>query len=227
MHFYYEFGCILYENRSYFLQLYPLNILALFALQFNVLFLAISVQCLADISILGAVLTSIMSFNFFFKVQQLSHLIGPQFGRLSLSRLNRYYREHTEILVLLIHANRIYGNAFLAYLLASMPFNVHLVLMLSWFDTEQNRITHFYLWCIALNQFITIFGFHLLSTAFTKQIHRDSKRLFHIYVHGQLYSLHNRLKLANYISKFHIDKPYGITYGKYGLITFNTFFRVR
>ena len=86
----------------------------------------------------------------------------------------------------------------------------------------------FFVIFFAAQQFICIFGIHILVANLNKKIHRPSKQIIHLNLHDQFLRSKNniliKLKLNSFIIVFHTRKKYGVTYGKnLGLITLKTF----
>ena len=76
-------------------------------------------------------------------------------------------------------------------------------------------------------QYIVFIFLHVMAAAYSNQIHKCRKRLFHYHAMNNLeISTRNRFKLSLYLTKFSTSKKYGISYASYGLMTFASFFKV-
>ena len=142
--------------------------------------------------------------------------------------IDKFITLHTQTLLLIFQFNSLYSQLLFLFMGAQLPINTYLItrLMLSQFNIQTSVI---FINFISL-QYICILFFHILSAMYCHRIHSCSNRLFHINAN----SLNKRdkgklsasFKIDLYIAKFNTNKKYGISYGPFGLMTFNTFAKV-
>ena len=219
----------LYQHRDYFADWAVWGPPKVLFTLFNTVFFFVAMLNFAHCCILTATLSITSTRLIFVKLTQLTSFLQHRNLKLNTDGrgLLKYFRSHTETLKIIVHQNRIYGMAFFAYLLITMPLNALLTLsvLLPGKVQLENRI---FLGFMAVSQFIYIFGIHLMCAIYTKKIHSNSRRLIHLNVlyATRMTSTSLRLKLALYIEKFHTRNCYGISYGKFALITFIAFAKV-
>ena len=141
--------------------------------------------------------------------------------------LRKYYHFHCKSLLTTININKIFGNFLLMTLLINTPLNAYLVMTL----VNQRLSFWFFIntLCGITFQIMFIFVLHLASINYSKHVHSTSKTLLsiNILIKLQYINIYDRLKLWHYISKTHTKQKYGTTYGKIGIVTFSTFFKVK
>lgn len=80
---------------------------------------------------------------------------------------------------------------------------------------------------IILQQWIGLFGCHLICAMYTKKIHKSGPPdLLAANSRIKFHSLRMQFKVSHYIEKFHTQNRYGLTYAKFGLIDMKAFIRV-
>ena len=132
---------------------------------------------------------------------------------------------HTDTLTKIIAGNRYFGQMLLDFMFIYMPINIFLFtqLILSRFELMATFV------CINVLAFhyITLFGFHLLAAMYSARIHKCRYWLLGWSSRAQFSRrLGTKLKLAHYICAFHTENRYGISYGEFGLISFESFTKV-
>lgn len=136
---------------------------------FNTFFFFTGMLNFAHCCILTATLSITSTKLIFVKLTQLTSYLQNRSLKLSTNGrgLFKYFRSHTETLQIIVHQNKIYGMAFFAYLLITMPLNALLTLsvLLPGEVQLENRI---FLGFMAFSQFIYIFGIHLMCAIYTK-----------------------------------------------------------
>nr|XP_046916809.1 uncharacterized protein LOC124497227 [Dermatophagoides farinae] len=143
---------------------------------------------------------------------------------ISLSMLKWFRVEHTKTVRFVSNWNSIYSKCFTMYLIANIPFNLYIVIQLLFAKSEQ--IVIIMLSIMASQQFIGIFGAHLLIASIPHGIHhRSILHLISLNLRLRFRTFREHLKLINYNEKFHTKKPYGLTYYRMNLITTNTFLK--
>lgn len=195
-------------------------------LQFNAVFFNFGLLIFAHSCIMMATLFIITTKIFFIKLTQMRQMAMSKKMMESINiTMSRYAKGHTKTLVMIQKGNVFYGTAFLIYLVLNLPFNVFVVMSIILYKNF-SLFKIMFLFTLAAQGFVFIFGVHLMCALYTKRIHQDSKLLMHLNVHCPNQTIDTRLRLSNYIMKFHTKNCYGITYSKFGLITFKAFFKV-
>lgn len=194
----------------------------------------ISILIFANITINVANYLAIFTFAIFHVLSGLNQLLTK--NNMKIWYMRKFMSIHTEELTTILKVNRINSIIFLAFIVLNVPINLYTVV--GFMLNIYNKVSLIFLTNIVIYQYNAIFGFHLFASIYTERIHRCSRRLTHLYVndwpHSQYkgtkmidsYVTINRLKLSNYIEKFHTEKRYGFTYGPFGLITYKTFAKV-
>ena len=123
-------------------------------------------------------------------------------------------------------ANSTYGRGLFFYLVTNCPLSCIFVVVM--FDDTLNSMISFLILLYVLNQFIGLFGIHILVVTLNANIHKTSKRMIHLSIHDRKFFKFSRMKLKvhNYNVAFHTSKKYGITYSSFGLISFSSFAKV-
>ncbi|KAH9403229.1 hypothetical protein TYRP_015109 [Tyrophagus putrescentiae] len=143
---------------------------------------------------------------------------------LSLEVFLRFASFHTKTLALITAGNGYFGSLLVYFLLIYLPMNAYLSIQIALGSFPPFPT---FIYCnVHAFEYTYIFGFHFLCTFYTAKIHQCAPRLLHYSsVREQFRSLPAKLKLAHYIEKFHTDRRYGITYGDFGLVSFESLFK--
>ena len=123
----------------------------------------------------------------------------------------------------IFNINPIYGEAFLVYLVINLPisalFAMDLILGVGSLIFRVISTT------LLISQFLVIFIIHFLIANRNSQLSHQSRRILILPFHHKFSpSIKNRLNL--FIQTFHSNAKYGITYGRFGLITLFAFSKV-
>lgn len=133
-----------------------------------------------------------------------------------------------KLLILVCHADSIYGTIIFLIILANGPISNFFVLKIL-FDPELFLFNRFLYYLIISEQILFVFFFHILATLYNKFLHYPSRCLINqfVYITFLQSTNYNRLKCSLWLEKFHTKNPYGFTYGGTGLITMKSFVKVR
>lgn len=128
--------------------------------------------------------------------------------------------------------NRMYGRIFITFLVVNGPINGYLLVLI-----VTGRVSHHSAIFLALNTLLSaicLFVVHFYLVTFSRHFHRPASVLFNKSVvqrpRGgcwlQLERTRSRLRLSNLTCALYTKNQYGITYGKFGLVTLQTFSKV-
>lgn len=135
-----------------------------------------------------------------------------------------YRKNYIRTLIFILKVNRYYRDIFLMFLLANFPANVMVVIKLL---GEFNIITFLVLLIFFSEQAGAIILLHLAIATFNAQHNNTCKQMISQFVpyHNRVPSRYN-FKLNMFIQAYYTKKKYGITYGRFGLISLLTFTKV-
>ncbi|KAH9426275.1 hypothetical protein DERP_010842 [Dermatophagoides pteronyssinus] len=249
---------IFWENLQIF-------IIQLVIAELNCLFTLFIWFCMAHILILATVVLFIFASVIFIKLDQCNQLIKSIMYRMIMIlknsnnsnnklqqqqlfinyRLDRFMFEHTDTLTLVEKTDQQYSNLLTIFLLSTTPLNIILmgsfIIQLQQQQQQKTLLEQLLSLSMTFQQWIGVFGAHLLFACFSTKIHKCSKSLLslatnHYYStttttdiqqnhhqHQFCWPIRRQLRLANYIEKFHTKNHYGLTYSKITLISFKSF----
>ena len=136
--------------------------------------------------------------------------------------LLRHYRQSMATVLSIV---AYYNGQWIAWLAINLPLNCYLLGSIL-FSVDFNR--HWIsLWILfMIQQWLVIFGVHLLNARFNDTLVSPNRALFHIATVGRR-PLRITLQLALHLEAFHTRNRYGVCYGKIGLISMFSFLKVR
>lgn len=167
---------------------------------------------------------------FHLKLRQLS----PYLGRLGPGQLRwfhyRFYKRHLHsVLMPFLAYNHLYGQLFLVFLIVNCPLNALIVVTFLKPDSL-SFLGQIYLGVYAALQMVALFLIHLYLVGFSRHFHAPSCSLWRLYgqtlgteAFRQIGNFQVRLQIANSIEAFNSKHRYGVTYGKFGLVTLRSF----
>lgn len=215
---------LLNEQYNYFFQQFWLmNIIKIINIEFNMILCTIDFNLLANTTFLLGITVLIFAMIILIKFHLLHSFLNKNriYSRLEI---NNIMNDHNNIFQLVCQFNHSYRKIILWYLIGNMPYNIYR-LFLS--NKKMNVFQKIGAYIFVFQQFIGIFGFHLLFSSFPSKIHGITiKRLISINVRQHFSFFKFQLKLTNYILKFHIKNRYGMHYNKIGLLHLRAFFKV-
>ena len=143
--------------------------------------------------------------------------------------IRHYPQTYSLLYDVLVLANRMYSRWFTAFLIINCPFNCALITALV--ASHHTLYTTFLVAATAAQQFIAIFGVHLVIAMLNSRFHKTSKLFIRLYMRCQPQKKKKKktisgIRIANFIHAFHTDRKYGITYYKMGLISMFAFAKV-
>ncbi len=197
--------------------------------QINVTFFIQAAINIIDICVLASCLGVVSNWILYRKIGQVSAFIGSIVPCLFKPfHLNCFLWFNIEYLQFIADSNRVYGRALFYYNIISYPSNAAIMMFLLW-DNKASTLFQLMAAFSAIDQILIIFIFHLMAAQMTIKFHRPVKQMRKVYLYSKfLVRLRTRLKLANYLERFHLDsdKQYGLSYGQWQLITFQTYGKV-
>src|SRR5699024_2626879 len=139
--------------------------------------------------------------------------------------LNLFLYHNNQYLQTIADISRIYGYAFLVYILVSCPTNTTLITMLAF--RKMSIVLHLGILVVVWNQLLFIFVVHIFAAVLSEKIHKPAKPLISFFVHSSRnLNFRTKIKLHFYIEQFHSKKLYGLTYGNISVVSFQSFGKV-
>lgn len=175
--------------------------------------------------ILSGSLGVILIFSFFILFKKSYEFLVNNKNRHYLTHYKKFQFIFVSLLRLFFHQNNWLGKAFTLFVILNVPPNAYLI---TWIFLGDNLFTWKVLNFVVFTvQILCIFGFHLAISEFTNLISKFAKPLIKLIVYNQnkTGSLRYRLKVTNEIYFLHSQNRLGMTYGKIGLITINSFIK--
>lgn len=109
-----------------------------------------------------------------FKFRQLDEFLVDYFHQLTPYKLRIFFISHTETIRLMFEMNRIYSLPCTVYIFANIPFNVFLIMTTLFAASGKDNIELIMISLMIIQQFIGLFGVHLLIASFSKHIHKKN-----------------------------------------------------
>lgn len=142
-----------------------------------------------------------------------------------------YFRsQFSHTLVYFFKVNALYGRTFFAYLLAFVPINVALSV---WAIQNEGTLTgQIVLISTSVSVSNLLFVIHLLLAMCSPKLHRPRKQLLSLMAQSSLSHKFKmpkitRFRLLHQIYVLHTKRPYGFTYGSFGLVSLSAFAKVK
>lgn len=217
---------LLNEYSGYFFQpIWLMDLLKIITIEFNMFLCAIDFNLLANTTFLLGITILIFTLIILIKFHLL-HLFLNQNRTYSTMEIKNIIKDHNNIFQMVCQFNRSYRKIIIWYLIGNMPYNIYRPFYFI-LNHNINLFQQLGAYIMVIQQFIGIFGFHLLFSSFPMKIHGLTiKRLISINVRQQFTMFGFHLKLTNYILKFHIKNRYGMHYNKIHLLHLQAFFKV-
>lgn len=187
----------------------------------------ITVNLLADILLLCGILGVTVQAVAFIKVVQLNVYV------FRLSVTNFRWRHFTFFqgqinfaLTFLDDINRLYGAAIPVFLFLHCPLNGVLAVALLMGAINRHLLALAYI--ILTIQWAFILGIHFFCITICKRLHLPAKHFLKLFVNyrGSCFQhIKRRLKMTTYLEQFYTQNVFSVTYGRFGKITYSSFFR--
>ena len=177
---------------------------------------------------LFATLSIIISINMFIRTYNFCRYVATISPcHFSVTFINMFLNLNAQSLAAITDINAIYGKAFLAFILVAYPYNAMLVMRMA--ITQANMVVKLFLASIWSQQVFFMFVIHLFAVILARRFHRPANRLIKVEIVSRKLGrdVRTRLKLDRYIEQFHAKRQYGLTYGKCGDVTFQSFGKVQ
>lgn len=178
-----------------------------------------------DICILLSVIAVMEAYLFVIKQSQVVALLCSH-QAVTWRHMTKFCITERQIFLLFDSMNRIYGDAFLVFLILNCPSSVMFLSMILLGQLCSLLAVYFVLMYF-MHQMSCIFGMHLVATQYSHRLHLPSRRLAQLMVGKVFPSLRTKLKVVHFVLAFHVKKRYGANYGKsLGLISLAAFAKV-
>ena len=209
---------------SYFLLYFPKGPLILAYGLCNLLFIDCFSMAFALVNIVWSTIIFTFTLCMFIGLKQANKML--QNSTLSSYSFGKFCSFHTEILTKIIAGNRYFGQMLLDYILIYVPISIYCFteIILGRFGL----MAIFIAINVLVFNYMVMFGFHLLAAMYSARIHKCRYWLLGWSARAQFgrRRLGTGLKLSHYICAFHTENQYGISYGNFGLISFDSFTKV-
>lgn len=139
--------------------------------------------------------------------------------------LRKFMHYHTETLLVIFSFSHIFGHLLTAYIIINFPVNSFLCRLIA-SGRISNVATLFYV-ILVVGQSFYIIVFHLMSAKFTDRIHNVTPKLMQLMLSSHLNTVNYKIKLLNYIGKFHCTNYYSVQYMQFGTVTMMSCLKVR
>ena len=208
---------------KFFLMDFPIGPLSLAHALANWLLTNSYIIAFALVNITWSIIIFTFTICMFLRLKQGNKLLLN--STLSPYKFGKFCSFHTETVTKIIAGNRYFGQMLLDFIVIYMPINIfHFTEMIL---GRYGLMTKFLTVNILAFHYVTLFGIHLMAAMYSARIHKCRYWLLGWSARAQFGKrLDARLKLAHYISAFHTENRYGISYGEIGLISFDSFFKV-
>ena len=146
-----------------------------------------------------------------------------ELGKLSIAPLVFIMVSYRKTIQYILEINPLYGEVFLVYSVVNFPINSVIVMNILY--GNPNTLYLIMSSLITFTQVAVMFLFHFLIAINNAQMHQHSKDIFKLsFRHNPDTKTNVRLNL--FIQTFYTEKCYGITYWKFGLVSFSAFGKV-
>ena len=217
------------ENASYFLLTFPLGTLSLLFALLNALISNYALIRSGMVNITLSVVIFTFSLVIFTRLKQANELLLRK-RNLNEFNFKKFASFHTETLALVVAGSGYFGVLLLLlFILLHMPINAYMSIQIA--SRRYAPVPSFVYANVNAFQYVYIFGFHLLSAMYSTRTHSCSRLLLGWKRLGKRCSKSKWKstrwwKVAMYIEKFHTVNRYGITYGSFALISYESLFKV-
>lgn len=218
---YYTFLVTLWQHEPVFS---VLVILRIACLSLTLFFLSFALIKMARAGVFSAVFLLTTLMVIFARTNYLRlKLIPLQPEKATMSKIVLFDRQNRETILFLLSSNRMTGVLLTTFFILGAPLNCTLFATLLKAKLEQSQLQ---LWIISsvvfVSQLTVFIAFHLLAAKVELILSNPYRQFISQYCHISQCSLCYRLKAALAIEAFYNKNPYGLTYGRLGLITMAT-----
>lgn len=131
-----------------------------------------------------------------------------------------------DLLIYVLNINALFGKVFLVFMLVNYPINCFILMSSLFSDVPISYRILLLMFC--LHQMLVIIIIHFIVAKFNVKLLKSNLQTIHIIVHyGRRITQLINLKMNLFIQSFYTKQQYGLTYWKFGLISFSSFIRVR
>ncbi len=200
------------------------GLIELTAMQLNICFFDFALLSMATINMVAGAYSCYFTIATFTRMKQVNErFLYNISGQHAWFYLAKFMHHHTRTLLVIFSFNHIFGHLLTGYILINFPVNSFLCrLIIS--GQISNVATVFYV-ILIVGQSFYIIAFHLMSAKFCDRIHSVTEKLMRVMLCCQLKTVNHKIKLLNYIAKFHCTNKYSITYAQFGKCTMMSCFK--
>ena len=169
----------------------------------------------------------VATFLLILKIQlwQISHLSRTTFQLNIEQSLSQTIPATIRTYLFVFKCNKYFGDTTIVFLLINVPLNCIVLMYLLFIDL--NTEMKLFLLVILLEQSVCIFCIHYLFVLHNLRIKNPIKPIIGVvFRHAESIELLSKIRHSLFIQTFHTKNSYGVTYGKFGLISVGTFFKV-
>lgn len=217
-----KFSFIVSSNLPYYFTTFS-GIFSIIFHLFQAISFTLALYSFAHILILGNVFSITAQYILYLKCRQNSRLLCFAGLKLNCLILRLFKQEMIVLLQYLGALNRIFGPLFIVYLLLNCPMAAYLLGLILY-----SRLGHqeaLLVGVLVLSQLNGILFIHYSSAALAKALAAPCRLLHQLAPKVRIAAC--RRAVGRLICQFSSQTPYGLTYGKYGLITMQSFLKVR
>lgn len=130
-----------------------------------------------------------------------------------------------KVLIYILEINPIIGRLFVVFLMINYPINCFL--LIGAIFGNANSVSRLFIFVICIQQMGILFIFHFVIAKYNSKFVKPNLKTIYIAVHNMncIAKIIN-VKLSLFIQTFHSVQQYGITYWKFGLISFSSYLKV-
>lgn len=214
------------QNANFFILTFPFGFpVSLVITLFNAFLGSYAMIQFAIVNITFTIVVFTFTLVIFTRLKQANKLINK--SNFSEINFRKFASFHTATLKLVTSGNSYFGSCLVYFLIIYIPNNAYMSVQL--IRGIYPPTSAFIFSNAHAFEYVYVFGIHALSAAYSTRVHHCSCLLLHWKVRERFQSFLTKLKLANYIEKFHVDSSgkYGITYGNFGLVSYDSLFKVK
>ena len=194
--------------------------------QLLLVFYFIALVLFANTSIIMAVAACILLTIWSIKIAQLIQIQSYQSGsEARFKHIQWIMTVSRKILIYILTINPLMGKIFLLFLIINFPINCFLLMRIIFGNSE--FIFKFVIAMICNQQMVVIILLHFIIAKFNGKFLKPNLKTIHIAVHYSKWLTEQmNIKINLFIQAFHTKQRYGITYWKFGIVSFGSYWKV-
>ena len=160
------------------------------------------------------------------KLKQINLFLSQKQNNFLWSNFAKYQEYIREVMEYFDEYNKLYGWLFLVFILVNYPVSAYLIIYLIY--GKVSMLTSAYIGYYSAIQLAGLFAIHYYLVRFSDQFHESGKILLNVMAKSQHKIGHTRARMmcTNAIGEIHTQNRVGITYGRIGLVTIQSFVKV-